>query len=59
MAKRNIINCEDTFTKFYDKMNTARKFHGSSYLSLKAVLALRNDNMLTVLSNGYGKKFNI
>ena len=54
MAKRNIINFEDTFTKFYDKINTIRKFYGSSD-SLEVVLALRNGDVLAVLSIGYGK----
>ena len=30
MAKRNIYYFEDMSTKFYDKMNTVRKFDGSS-----------------------------
>ena len=52
MTKQNIINFEETFTKFYDKVSTVRKFDGSSN---RGRLTLCDGDLLVVLSTGYYK----
>ena len=59
MKKRNFINFEVTFTKFYDKMNSVRNFDGSPIRSSFKLVALRNGDVSAVLTTGYGKRFNL